>query len=106
MTTAITPTWRMTSAARSKSVGVEAGAPAGMRSVWSTRECTRAHTRRQDGSRARGDAAQVMQVSQTYARDDLPREHMPMTHAKLIGRMILALGTVATLQGCAALSNV
>ena len=29
-----------------------------------------------------------------------------MTHAKLIGRMVLALGTVATLQGCAALSNV
>lgn len=29
-----------------------------------------------------------------------------MTHAKLIGRMIVALGAVATLQGCAALSNV
>ena len=29
-----------------------------------------------------------------------------MTHAKLIGRAVLALGTVVTLQGCAALSNV
>ena len=29
-----------------------------------------------------------------------------MTHAKLIGRTIVALGAVATLQGCAALSNV
>jgi len=29
-----------------------------------------------------------------------------MTHPKLIGRIILALGAVATLQGCAALSNV
>ena len=29
-----------------------------------------------------------------------------MTHAKLIGRAILALAAVMTLQGCAALSNV
>ncbi|HKH94139.1 MAG TPA: hypothetical protein VKA54_20210 [Gemmatimonadaceae bacterium] len=29
-----------------------------------------------------------------------------MTHAKLIGRMIVALGAVASLQGCAALSSV
>ena len=29
-----------------------------------------------------------------------------MTHGKLIGRTIVALAAVATLQGCAALSNV
>ena len=29
-----------------------------------------------------------------------------MTHVKAIGRAILAVGAVATLQGCAALSNV
>lgn len=29
-----------------------------------------------------------------------------MTHVKAIGRVILAVGAVATLQGCAALSNV
>ena len=29
-----------------------------------------------------------------------------MTHEKLIGRSILAIAAVATLQGCAALSNV
>ena len=29
-----------------------------------------------------------------------------MTHVKAIGRVILAVGAVATLEGCAALSNV
>ena len=29
-----------------------------------------------------------------------------MTHVKAIGRVILAVGAMATLQGCAALSNV
>lgn len=29
-----------------------------------------------------------------------------MTHAKLFGRTLIALGAVASLQGCAALSNV
>ena len=40
-TTAIAPTWRTTSAARSKAVGVGVAAPGRMRSVWSTRECIR-----------------------------------------------------------------
>jgi len=29
-----------------------------------------------------------------------------MTNAKMVGRVVLAVGTVACLQGCAALSNV
>jgi hypothetical protein len=29
-----------------------------------------------------------------------------MTHAKVVGRMIVMVGAVASLQGCAALSNV
>jgi hypothetical protein len=29
-----------------------------------------------------------------------------MTHTKVVGRMIVVLGAVASLQGCAALSNV
>jgi hypothetical protein len=29
-----------------------------------------------------------------------------MTHAKMVGRMIVTLGAVASLQGCAALSTV
>ena len=31
---------------------------------------------------------------------------MPVTHTKTIGRMVLMLGAVASLQGCVALSNV
>ena len=29
-----------------------------------------------------------------------------MTYAKMVGRVVLTVGTVASLQGCAALSNV
>src|SRR5215210_6641822 len=61
----------MTSAARSNSVVDEARLPSEMRSVGGTRECTRGCEGGQDRSISRRDAARVMQVTRTDARDDL-----------------------------------
>ena len=51
-------------------------------------------------------AARVVQVTLAHPPDEHSRERMPMTYAKMVGRVVLTVGTAASLQGCAALSNV